>query len=133
VVKAAQLSLRVDEEWITGAAVERGGLAAYAPDRIARPPRPREARQAEMGKAGAATHWRSLAKAPVSQWRERIVALLGDGKARTFNAIAVELCDMTADVAPDNADEALWALVADGQLEHTREAPVLFRLRSEAA
>jgi hypothetical protein len=53
---------------------------------------------------------------------------LADGRARTFNAIGVELLDHTADTLLGSPyDEALWQLVEAEQLEHTMEAPVLFR------
>lgn len=122
-----------DAEW-TSDPVDRTGLASYM--HLIRAPgdperRSRKARQDAMGKAQAATHWRTLAKAPVAQWRAAIAELLSNGTPRTFNSISVALCDMTADVAPDNADTALWALVADRVLEHTLETPIYFRTRKE--
>ena len=34
----------------------------------------------------------------------------------------------TADVAPDNAEAALWQLKEQGEVEHTIDVPVLWRL-----
>lgn len=63
-------------------------------------------------------------------WKEAIYELLGDGKPRTFNHIIVELTHSfhTADVAFERApDWALWELVSEWKVSHTREAPILFR------
>ncbi len=62
-------------------------------------------------------------------WRTAIVDVLTrTRRAMTFNAMGVVIADVTADVAPDAADDALWALVAEGVLVHTLSRPVLFKL-----
>jgi hypothetical protein len=116
-------------EW-TREPVDTSGLAAYAilvrapgdPER-----RSREERHAAMGVAAAAGEWKQLAKVKVDQWAGRFTAILRDGP-RTFNALCVLAADATADVAPDNAEAALWALKAAGVVEHTIDVPVLWRL-----
>lgn len=63
-------------------------------------------------------------------WREKLLEHLGDGEARTFNRIMVELADFTADTAFEKApDHALWQLVDEELVEHTAVAPILFRMR----
>ena len=108
---------------------DRSGMYAYV--HLARAPgdperSPREAR----GKANA-TAWRKrFAKSTVPKWRDAILEHMLDGRARTFNRIAVELADATADVVFGKApDTALWQLVAEGWLEYTPSSPVFFRLR----
>jgi hypothetical protein len=78
--------------------------------------------------------WRKALKASsVADWKRAIWTLLSDGVPRTFNRIAVELADKTADLLIDlPPDRALWALVAEGRVEHTMEAPILFRTRAGA-
>lgn len=72
--------------------------------------------------------WRALRGAPVEFWEGAIEELLSDGRARTFNAICVELADKTADVLSDsNPEWALWHLVMGGSVAYTRGRPVLFR------
>lgn len=116
-------------EW-TREPVDTSGLAAFAilvrapgdPER-----RSREERHAAMGVAAAAGEWKQLAKVPQDAWADRFRTLLADGP-RTFNAMCVLAADATADVAPDNAEAALWALKAAGVVEHTVDVPVLWRL-----
>lgn len=68
-------------------------------------------------------------KDPISRWSDAILGLLANQEPRTFNAIVVELADVTADMAFLEApDHALWGLVSTGKVEHTPQAPVLFRL-----
>ena len=110
--------------------VDLAGTARYMI--LARSPndperRSREDRHAAMGVAAAATEWKSLAKVSIEAWAERFMALLADGREATFNALCVELADVTADVAPDAAEFALWRLKAAGKVEHTIDAPVLWR------
>ncbi len=117
-------------EW-TREPVDLSGLAGYtimvrAPGDPER--RTREARHAAMGVAASAVEWKSLAKVSVSAWAGRFRALLADGRPRTYNALCVEAADATADVAPDNAEAALWAMKSAGEVEHTIDAPVLWRL-----
>lgn len=75
--------------------------------------------------------WRRLAKAPVEDIQAAIRRLLSDGAERTFNAMCVELWDSTSDVVFGKApDDAIWDMVARGELEHTCVAPIRFRLVS---
>ena len=119
-----------EREW-TRATVDTTGLAGFtilvrAPGDPER--RSREERHAAMGREASGSEWKSLAKVSVEAWAERFRALLADGKPRTYNALCVEAADATADVAPDNAEAALWAMKAAGEVEHTIDAPVLWRL-----
>lgn len=116
-------------EW-TREPVDTSGLAAYtilirAPGDPER--RSREERHAAMGVVAASAEWKQLRKASVETWVERFRALMADGVPRTYNAMTVELIDATADVAPDNAEAALWLLKERGEVEHTVDAPVLWR------
>lgn len=75
-----------------------------------------------------ATAWTEVERGTVESWMLRIWALLADGRARTFNAICVEMTGRTADVCFEaRPDQALWALVESGMIEHTVTTPVLFR------
>ena len=75
----------------------------------------------------------TIGKVPAKTWAGRIATLLADGEPRTFNRIAVELVDKTADVVTDTTFEAgLWKLVERGTVEYTPTAPVLFRLVADA-
>jgi hypothetical protein len=126
---AFQLDLFDDkrEEW-TCHPVDRSGSAAYlhlvrGRDDPERSPRP------AGGYVDRSPHLK-LRKTDAADWRAQIVAQLTDGVPRTFNRIGVELLDKTADVLFGSpVEDALWSLVADGLLEHTLKAPVLFRLR----
>lgn len=89
--------------------------------------RSREDRHAAMGVAAAASEWKSLAKVSVEAWAEKFLSLLSDGRTMTFNALCVMAADITADAAPDAAEDALWQLKAAGKVEHTIDAPVLWR------
>lgn len=95
--------------------------------------RPREVRQAEMGKEAAAVAWQAWRKAPPEEWRARIVAHLADGVPRTFNRIAVELVDASADVVGDTAEAGLWLAVERGEIWWTNEAPIHFVHRDAIA
>jgi hypothetical protein len=118
-----------DREFVWGVAVDRSGIGQYvhlirATDDPERSPRP------VGGRKDRAPHL-TLSETPVARCREEIVSLLRDGRARTFNAIGVELLDHTADTLLGSPyDEALWDLIDRGVLEHTLDAPVLFRLRA---
>jgi len=117
--------------WVFGAVADREGLAAYthlvrAPGDPQRTPRPKGGHQ------DRAPH-RTLAKRPAAELEELLLEGLADGEPRTFNRLGVEIFDLTADVlftTPVNA--ALWRLVDRGEIEHTLEAPVLFRRRRPA-
>lgn len=90
--------------------------------------RTREDRHKAMGVTAAASEWKKLRRATVATWCERFRELLADDVPRTLNAMAVVLVDQTADIVGDSAIAALWALKADGVVEHTVDAPVLWRL-----
>ena len=118
-------------EWVTGAVVDRSGLAAYR--HLIRSPEDPE--RGDIRKLPAelrdrkALWQRTLNKSTVESWMEPILVLLSDGLARTFNRIGVELLDKTADVLFESPPEAaLWRLVTEKRVEHTMAAPVFFRL-----
>lgn len=110
--------------------VDHSGTMAFthlvrSPDDAKRTPRPKG------GRKDRSPHltMRSKGPAAIVEWREAIRARFVDGKPRTFNSLCVEIGDITADVAFCEApDLALWELVCDGELEHTVEVPILFRL-----
>ena len=116
-----------DREYARGVRVDRAGLARYLhlirdPDDPERSPRP------IGGRADRSPH-RTLGELSAEDCGNEILALLADGRPRTFNAIGVELLDHTADtLAGSPYDLALWRLVDERQLEQTLDAPVLFRL-----
>lgn len=124
--------LSLDEGW-TCAPVDRRGPSAYV-HLIRAPGDPeRRARAKSLGGPGnndkaSEGHWSKLP--PAEECAEAITALLADDVPRTFNRIAVELWDKTADVAfGQGPDHGLWLLVERGDVEHTLTAPVLFRRR----
>ncbi len=116
--------------FVRGAAIDRTSIARYlhivrGPDDPQRSPRP------VGGLDDRAPHL-TLATATLQDCRAQILALLADGHARTFNAIAVELLDHTADTVLDSPyDRALWHLVETDELEHTLDLPILFRLAQD--
>lgn len=75
----------------------------------------------------AAGEWKGIRKDSVDVWAGRFCELLRGGP-RTLNALTVEAADATADMAGPNAAAALWSLKAAGVVEHTVDAPVLWRL-----
>lgn len=122
------------EEWVTGRAVARDGLDAYivlirADDDPARG----DIRSLPEALRDRQAKWlRKMKKMPIEEAKAMILDLLGDGKARTFNAISVELWDKTADVLFEEVPfHALWQLVEEESIEHTMSAPIRFR-RKEA-
>ena len=117
--------------FVRGVPVDRTGPAQYVhlirdlndPERTERP---------IGGRVDRSPHL-TLADVAVATCGDQILGLLADGRARTFNAIGVEPLDHTADTLLGSPyDEALWQLVEAEQLEHTMEAPVLFR-RTQAS
>jgi hypothetical protein len=69
-------------------------------------------------------------------WARRIVDLLQDGRARTFDAMLTELLRRRATAAQacgTNAEQGLWLAVATNQLLPSQCAPVEFRLAAPAA
>jgi hypothetical protein len=120
-------AVAAESEWTIGP-VDRSGVYAYLhlirsaddPQRRPRPPGGQKDRQPHL----------TIDKTSPATWAARLQELLGDGMPRTFNRIGVELLDKTADVIfGTSLDDALWALVDQGVIEHTWVAPVLFRLR----
>ena len=113
-----------------GAAVRDGFThmirAANDPERQSR-----EARRARLGGVVAASGevMRSRKTRAPEVALEQVLALLGDGKPRTLNAIGVELWDQTADMV----DDRIWWTIVDAVearvLEHSMRAPILIRLR----
>lgn len=107
--------------------VDRSGAAAYT-HLIRDPDDPTRSSRPSQGGYEDKTPHRSLDEIDPETLEHMILDLLSDGEPRTFNRIAVELWDLTADIAFGTAaDEALWRLVGTAT-EHTNEAPVLFRL-----
>ena len=96
----------------------------------------RMSRRARRKIFGDATDkWRTDLR-DVMRWRRILLAALAapDVGARTFNAIVVVACayEYTADVAAGKAPEhALWWLVENSFVEHTLEAPILFRITDQ--
>lgn len=114
-------------EFVRGVQVDRSGLARYVhlirgaddPERTARP---------VGGRADRAPH-RTISARSIAACRADILRLLSDGRARTFNAMGVELLDLTSSTLfASPYDRALWDLVERQELEHTLDAPVLFRV-----
>jgi hypothetical protein len=67
----------------------------------------------------------------VEEWCDRILALLADRRARTWNAIAVTLVGCTGDVLLDSAPErALWKLCAEERIAWSAEAPIVWLIAS---
>ena len=123
-------ALPLDQREWTREPVDTSGPAFYtimirAPGDPER--RTRESRHEAMGVAAAAGEWKQIRKASVEVWAERFLVALTGGRAATLNALTVELADTTADVVGDNAIDALWLLKERGQVEHTIDAPVLWR------
>jgi hypothetical protein len=114
-------------EFVLGVAVDHSDIAGYLhlirgqgdPERSPRP---------VGGRLDRAPH-RTLADVSVEKCSEEIIGLLTDGRARTFNAIGVELLDHTADTLLGSPyDQALWHLVGREAVEHTLDVPILFRI-----
>lgn len=114
--------------WITGLSVSHDDRAIYT-HLIRSPSDPHRTPRPEGGHKDRAPH-RTLAKRPGAEIEELLLSGLEDGEPRTFNRLGVEIFDLTADVlftTPVNT--ILWQLVAQGRIEHTLEAPILFRYR----
>jgi len=125
--------------WVTGLVADRSsGFARYAhlaraigdPERT---PRGKRTDGPDPDGRDRRAMWRGvIQKTPVEEHSRRTMALLADGQCRTFNRIGVELYDKTADnLFETRVDVALWALVERGELEHTMELPVFFRLKGK--
>lgn len=116
--------------WHSGL-VARGGAAAYTHlIRAADDPVRSGAERSERRGWNAQDSRRRLNARSVAYHAQLIRRHLADGQARTFNRIAVELYDKTADVVfTTRVNEALWLLVERREIEHTMSAPILFRAR----
>lgn len=117
----------LQQEWFSRMIPDREGASAFIimirGEGDPQPPK-KAARHSDRDKAPHLT----LRKQSVSQWRERICAVLSDGVARTFNAMCVTIAGLTADICGGEIPEdALWSLVQDGAVEFTTVAPILFR------
>jgi hypothetical protein len=65
------------------------------------------------------------------RWASAIVALLEDGRPRTFNAICLQLVGTTADVLFDAPiDRGLWLACERGDLAWTPRTPIMWTLAS---
>lgn len=126
-----------EEEWNTRELPHLGGNYKYVVIRRA----PGDPERTDRARSLGGKTWgpekiaalEKLRKAPVDEWRDRILRHLADSVPRTFNRLGVELCDRTADMLlGSNAEKALWALVESGQLEHTMASPILFRRRKRS-
>lgn len=114
--------------WITGLSVGRDDRAVYT-HLIRSPSDPERSPRPKGGRNDRSPHL-TLAKKPAAEIEELLLSGLEDGEPRTFNRLGVEIFDLTADVlftTPVNT--ILWQLVAQGRIEHTLEAPILFRRR----
>ena len=125
-------------KWFTGK-FDRSCSANYIhlirspddPERLSREERHRRI-GLRHGRDVTATAWKKLDDCSIAKWKERILAGLRDGKPRTWNRLILEITNFhyTADVVfGKRPDKALWALVEEGKVELTAEAPVLFRLK----
>lgn len=123
------------EEWVTGGAVDRSGPMEQFVHLVRAPEDPQRSSREHRRRLveDVNEEWRRVTgRDTFDEWRSRIVALLSDGRARTFNAIVVEIADITADVAFTKAPEkALWSLVSESNVEHTIHAPIRFRARRD--
>lgn len=122
------MSPELDQVWVTGLSVRRDDRAIYT-HLIRSPSDPERSPRPKGGHKDRAPH-RTLAKRPAAEIEELLLSGLEDGEPRTFNRLGVEIFDLTADVlftTPGNT--ILWQLVAQGKIEHTLEAPILFRYR----
>lgn len=118
--------------WLTGGIDRSGAGAKYTHLIMAAgdPKRTDIRKQPEHLRDRGAKWRRDLKKTTVAEWVPRILAHLADGRARTFNAIGVEMLDKNAEGLHETPFErALWQLVDEARIEHTNDAPILFRLR----
>ena len=124
---------RQRQEWFTGAIPDRSGLFAFT-EMIRSPYDPERKPRGTHGTGkDAAMRWRRDLKGHPRLWGVRLAVHLQDGVPRTLNRIGVEMVDFTADIISGTAlGEALWALVEAGEVEHTAQAPILFRWLGKA-
>lgn len=115
--------------WTTGESVDRSGAARYV-HLMRSPDDPDKLDAPRGGGKRDPIAWRKCNRTTPAEWSRRIVELLADGRPRTFNAICLELVARTADVMFEQTlDRGLWLAVGRGDVEHTMEAPILFRRR----
>lgn len=92
---------------------------------------PRSERPKKGGREDVSPHL-TLKKKKPEVYAKQIMRLMRDGKPRTFNEMGVTLWDKNASILYQGpVDEALWSLVEKGELEHSLEAPILFRKRTK--
>jgi hypothetical protein len=119
------------EEWSTGH-FDREGADRYV-HLIRSPSDPRDV-SARGGKVGRTTANAQLGQQTKESWRAAIEQLLETSAPVTFNALCLLLCARTADIMFETPlDDALWSLVDDARIEHTWDAPILFRAIKKAA
>lgn len=115
--------------WSTGVPMDRSKARAFT-DIIRAPEDPERSPRvaASDPRSDTMALWRrELKKSSPADWEARILEHLSDGMARTFNRIAVELLDKTADIVMDTPIHvALWNLVEAFEVEHTMHA-IYFR------
>lgn len=113
--------------WVTYVRPVFTGAEAYI--HLVRAPDDPERKKWERGERDLAAEWlRNLNRSEPSFWQPKLLALLQDGAARTFNRIGVELIDKTADVLFGTPVEtALWDLLERGAIEMRNHTPILFR------
>lgn len=120
-------SANFEGEWVTKDLPDLSGMQQYTvcirsyidPERMPR----------ELMKRDTQAKWlKELMKQPVEAMEVAVMAHMADGQARTFNRIGVEMMDKTADLILGTPfEEAMWSLVAKGELAFTMVAPVFFR------
>ena len=117
--------------WLHRFDLPMDGLASYTilirspedPERVSR----KKAR--EMGRDSQS--WRAMDKTTPEEWAKKIVELLTGRKAKTFNAIMLELtgCTTTADtVYMKNPHLGLAMALSDGRLKCTARAPIKIKV-----
>jgi len=76
---------------------------------------------------------RKIRRGAPEDFTDSILSLLSDGTPRTFNRIAVELLDVTADIVFETPfDRALERLFESGRLEMSAgDAPIFWRITSD--
>ena len=117
-----------NERWWSGPypAGFREGMAQYT-HMIRAPGDPERSERTERAGPGdtrrVCNHFHRM---NVQHAKTAILAHVADGLPRTFNRIVVELWDLTADMAGDRIEQALFDLVAEHKLQHTLVAPILW-------
>ena len=120
--------------WLTRNNVQRNPEAGYT--HLVRaagdPERSGAAKEQGRGWTGYVLQ-RKLKQGCLGDFTGSILGLLGDGVARTFNRIAVELLDVTADVAFGTPfEDALEELFDCEQIEMSEGLPIYWRIAERA-